>query len=125
MMITFVIGIQHTQSIGGCVTASLFIHYFSMASVMWMAAQAWLMFQKFVIVFVQITTRYIATVSLICWCELLDNSGSFIRLKKVVSCMFPHLAWIYTRQACCTHLYNTHMQGSMDKALPLCISGAC
>ena len=73
MMITFVVGIEQTQSTGGCVTVSLLVHYFSMASVMWMTAEAWLMFQKFVIVFVQITTRYIVTVSLICWCELLGD----------------------------------------------------
>ena len=73
MMIAFVAGIEQTQSIGGCVTVSLLVQYFSLASVMWMTAEAWLMFQKFVIVFVQITTRYIVIVSLICWCELLGD----------------------------------------------------
>jgi len=38
--------------------------------VMWMGAEAVLMFQKVVIVFVNITTRYIIVVSSICWCKL-------------------------------------------------------
>ena len=67
MMLSFVTGIERTQNVGGCVTVSLLVHYFSLASMMWMAAEAWLMFQKFVIIFVQITTRYIVIVSLICW----------------------------------------------------------
>ena len=69
MMLSFVAGIEQTQTVGGCVTVALLIHYFTLASVMWMAAEAWLMFQKFVIVFVRITTRYIVIVSLICWCK--------------------------------------------------------
>jgi hypothetical protein len=51
----------------GCVTVSVLIHYFTLVAVMWMGAEALLMFQKLVIVFVQITTRYIVIVSLVCW----------------------------------------------------------
>ena len=36
---------------------------------MWMGAEALLMFQKIVIVFVQITAKFIVTVSVICWSE--------------------------------------------------------
>ena len=42
---------------GGCVTLSLLVHYFTLAAVMWMGAEALLMFQKLVIVFVRITTK--------------------------------------------------------------------
>jgi signal transduction histidine kinase len=53
----------------GCVTVSVLLHYFTLVAVMWMGAEALLMFQKLVIVFVTITTKYIVTVSVICWCK--------------------------------------------------------
>ena len=48
---------------------SALIHYFTLVAMMWMGAEAVLMFQKLVIVFVRITTRYIVAVSIICWCK--------------------------------------------------------
>ena len=54
---------------GGCVTVSALIHYFTLVAVMWMGAEALLMFQKLVIVFTQITTKYIIGVSFVCWCK--------------------------------------------------------
>ena len=51
---------------GGCVSLSLLVHYFTLAAVMWMGAEALLMFQKLVIVFVQIITKFIVLVSIIC-----------------------------------------------------------
>ena len=52
---------------GGCVTVSVLLHYFTLVAVIWMGAEAFLMFQKLVIVFVTITKKYIVTVSIICW----------------------------------------------------------
>ena len=69
MLIVFVAGIDRTDPFGGCVTVSALIQYFTLVSVMWMGAEAVLMFQKLVIVFVWITKRYIIIVSLICWCK--------------------------------------------------------
>ena len=54
---------------GGCVFISIFVHYFALVAVMWMGAEALLMFQKVVIIFVNITTKYIIILSLICWCK--------------------------------------------------------
>ena len=54
---------------GGCMTISVLVHYFALVAVMWMGAEALLMFRKVVIVFVHITTKYIVTVSLVCWCK--------------------------------------------------------
>ena len=48
-------------------TVSVLIHYFTLVAVMWMGAEAVLMFQKFVIVFARISTRYIIAISIICW----------------------------------------------------------
>ena len=56
---------------GGCITISVLVHYFALVAVMWMGAEALLMFRKVVIVFVRITTKYIIAVSLVCWCKLL------------------------------------------------------
>ena len=63
-----------TTTYGGCVTLSLLVHYFTLVAVMWMGAEALLMFQKLVIVFVRITTKFIVIVSLICWSKLLLDS---------------------------------------------------
>ena len=51
-------------------TVSVLVHYFTLVAVMWMGAEALLMFQKLVLVFVQITTKYIIIVSIICWGKL-------------------------------------------------------
>ena len=55
---------------GGCVFISISVHYFALVAVMWMGAEALLMFQKVVIIFVRITTKYIVFLSLVCWCKL-------------------------------------------------------
>ena len=69
MLIVFVCGINQTSVYGGCVLVSAMIHYFTLVSVMWMGAEAVLMFQKLVLVFHHTTTKFIITVSLICWCK--------------------------------------------------------
>ena len=69
MLLVFVAGIDRTGNMGGCVTVSALIHYFTLVAVMWMGAEALLMFQKLVIVFTQITTKYIIGVSIVCWCK--------------------------------------------------------
>ena len=76
MLLVFMIGIDRVPPknlYGGCVAVSALIHYFTLAAVMWMGAEALLMFQKLVIVFIQITTKYIITVSIVCWGELLHS----------------------------------------------------
>ena len=55
---------------GGCVSLSLLVHYFTLAAVMWMGAEALLMFQKLVIVFIRVTTKFIIIISVICWSKL-------------------------------------------------------
>ena len=67
MLLVFVTGINRTAVYGGCVLVSVLIHYFTLVAVLWMAAEALLMFQKFVIVFVTISTKFIVTVSILCW----------------------------------------------------------
>ena len=67
MLLVFVVGIDRTEVFGVCVTVSVLIHYFTLVAIMWMGAEAILIFRKLVIVFVNITTRFIVIVSLICW----------------------------------------------------------
>ena len=85
MLIVFVSGIDRTSPREGCVAVSVLIHYFTLVGMMFMGAEAVLMFQKLVIVFVHITTRYIVAVSLVCWCkfpgvELKQNTESCLIL---------------------------------------------
>ena len=55
----------------GCMSLSLLVHYFTLVAVMWMGAEALLMFQKLVIVFVRITSKFILMISIICWGEFI------------------------------------------------------
>ena len=59
-----------TALYGGCMTVSVLVHYFTLVSVMWMGAEALLMFQKLVYVFYKITTKFIISVSIVCWSKL-------------------------------------------------------
>ena len=80
MLLVFVIGIDRVPPknlYGGCVAVSATIHYFTLAAVMWMGAEALLMFQKLVIVFIKITTKYIVIVSIVCWGELYAWLGKY------------------------------------------------
>ena len=77
MLLVFVTGIERTEVKAGCVTVSVLLHYFTLASVVWMGAEAWLMFQKVAIVFVQITSRYILILSTICWGRLIIATLEF------------------------------------------------
>ena len=56
-----------TDPYGGCVMVSILIHYFTLVAVMWMGAEALLMFQKLVIIFTQVTTKFVIYVSILCW----------------------------------------------------------
>ena len=57
----------HNILYGGCVFISVSVHYFTLVAVMFMAAAALLMFQKVVVVFVEITVKQFVIVSLIGW----------------------------------------------------------
>ena len=69
MLIIFVCGINRTAIYGVCVAVSALIHYFTLVAVMFMGAEAVLMFQKLVLVFGSTYTKFFVTVSLICWCK--------------------------------------------------------
>ena len=62
-----------TTIYGGCVSLSFLVHYFTLVAVMWMGAEALLMFQKLVIVFVRITAKFIVFVSIVCWSKLANR----------------------------------------------------
>ena len=67
MLAVFVSGIDRVSVRAGCITVGALIHYFALVAWMWMGAEALLMFQKLVIVFTDITWKYLAGVSFICW----------------------------------------------------------
>ena len=61
------IAIDKTENIGGCVAVSIMVQYFTLVVFMVMAAESLLMFQKLVLVFVQISVAYQVLNSLVCW----------------------------------------------------------
>ena len=67
MLLVFVVGIDKLEPVGGCITVGVLIHYFALVTWMWMGAEAVLMFRKIIIVFTNITWRFILVVSIICW----------------------------------------------------------
>ena len=98
MLLVFVIGIDQTGIYGGCVAVSALIQYFTLVAVMWMGAEAILMFQKLVIVFTQITTKYIIGVSIICWGE--HGRSKWPRASRVLA-----QPLIYHSLLCTLHLF--------------------
>ena len=68
MLLSFVAGVRQVQLFAVCVTVSALIHYFTLVSLMWMAAEALLMFQK-AIISTNVNYKYFIIVSLICWCK--------------------------------------------------------
>ena len=58
---------------GGCVTVSVPVHYFTLASIFLMAAEALLIFRKTPTPFKQITTKYynIIVFTILCWCKFM------------------------------------------------------
>ena len=71
MLLFVLVGLDRTETEIGCTIMSLFIQYFTLATVFWMGAEALLMYKKLIIVFGKITVKYIVIVSLVCWCKLL------------------------------------------------------
>ena len=69
MLVIFLAGIDQTENRAGCITVGVLLHYLILVAWMWMAAEALLLFQKLVIVFVTVSLKYLITVSLICWSE--------------------------------------------------------
>ena len=71
LTVSFVLVVYSAQSFPiiyeGCVAISVLVHYFTLASVMWMGAEALLMFKKLVLVFSEITAKFIVSVSIVCW----------------------------------------------------------
>lgn len=76
MMLVFVAGIEQTAQYGGCVAASVLLHYFTLVAVAWMTAEAVLMFKKLVFVFQKTSKNFITMVSIICW-------GTFVTLVRL------------------------------------------
>lgn len=70
MLVLFVGGVEQASVYVPCVLVSLLLHYFSLASILWMGAEAALMFRKLVFVFKPITSTFVVVTSCICWREL-------------------------------------------------------
>ena len=64
---------------------SALIHYFTLVAVMFMGAEAVLMFKKLVIVFGSTSTKFFVIVSLICWrkCVTVSKSLTLITGRSI------------------------------------------
>ena len=69
MLLFVLVGLDRTETEIGCTIMSLFIQYFTLATVFWMGAEALLMYKKLITVFGKITVKYFVIVSLVCWCK--------------------------------------------------------
>ncbi len=67
MLVFFVTGIYQVETFEICVVASALLHYFTLVTAMWLAADALLMILKLNLVFPHPSTRFIVIISLICW----------------------------------------------------------
>ena len=67
MLIVFFAGVGRTENRGVCITCSVLIHYCTLVAWMWMGAEAVVMFKKLVIVFGEVSLRFILFISLVCW----------------------------------------------------------
>ena len=74
LLLVFMVGIERNENEIVCTAMSALIHYFTLATVFWMGAEAVLMFQKIIIVFGSITTKYFVIVSLITWCKIFTDT---------------------------------------------------
>ena len=66
-LVVFMAGTGRTENKAGCITVGVLLHYLILVAWMWMAAEALLIFQKLVIVFSNISLKYIMAVSILCW----------------------------------------------------------
>ena len=67
MLIVFVAGINRTENRIGCIAVGALLHYLILVSWMWMGAEALLLFQKLVIVFIKVSVKYLIIISIACW----------------------------------------------------------
>ena len=84
MLIVFVVGIDRTENRAGCITVGVLLHYLILVAWMWMAAEAVLLFQKVVIVFMTVTVKYLVIVSVICWSESLWTTNTLVAVTAII-----------------------------------------
>ena len=72
-------------------TVSILVHYFTLVAVMWMGAEALLMFQKLVIIFTRITTKFIISLSVVCWSMFIINYKIVVLLDDLLFDFFHAL----------------------------------
>ena len=84
MLVVFSAGIDKTEVYVGCIVVSMLIHYFTLVAILWMGAEALLMFQKLVLVFTTITKRFIVILSIVCWCKFARTHIIAIRLENIM-----------------------------------------
>ena len=113
MLIVFVVGIDRVSVRAGCITVGVLIHYFALVSWMWMGAEAVLMFQKLVIVFSNITWKYILAVSITCWskCIILKMHECYCVFMLAAMPLLPVIVTLAVERD--FYIHNDEMQAKL------------
>jgi len=101
------VGIDRNENEVVCTAMSALIQYFTLATVLWMGAEAVLMFQKLIIVFGKITVKYFVIVSLICWCKFLHLGRNAVKLNILSILHYPPLINEFYAQFCHSSAFLT------------------
>ena len=72
LLLVFLVGIERDENEIVCTAMSALIHYFTLAAVFWMGAEAWQLYLKLIIVYGRLR---LVIISLICWCKFLCYKG--------------------------------------------------
>ena len=88
LLLVFMVGIDRNENEVVCTAMSALIQYFTLAVVLWMGAEAVLMFQKLIIVFGNITVKYFVIVPLICWRKFLTSKDLGVHSFFHCTCNF-------------------------------------
>ena len=65
----FLVGIEQTSSRVGCIIVAILIHYFTLASVVWMGVEAFNLYLKLVKVFNADVRNFMIKASILAWGE--------------------------------------------------------
>uniref|UniRef100_A0A1X7SYH4 GPS domain-containing protein n=1 Tax=Amphimedon queenslandica TaxID=400682 RepID=A0A1X7SYH4_AMPQE len=141
VLIIFITGVSRTSVRPLCISIGALIHYFTLVFWMWMGAEAVLMFQKIVIVFTNITWRYILIVSIVCWSVplipvavlsgidynyyiTLNMNSEFEYRRQWTAIFCPSQKRTYSTTTPKAHKYNTYITTSQANGAALAIENA-
>ena len=76
LYVVFIIGIEQTKPVAGCIVVAVLLHYFTLTSIAWMAVEAFVMYISFVKVVGRWAhiSKFLLKASLLAWGKLFKLS---------------------------------------------------